>query len=177
VENILTLNDVQVRITHQNPDSNHIVGIIPAKKLAVGLFVANVKKSVGSTIHIKLASLKSTETCPPKFYNTYKISEISPYESEWSYGEIDFNTAIITEPTPFTSIPLSRRETVQNAISTVSVGSKWRSKNIIWVVVDKTEEKLAGRTRLRVWIETEDGRRGQAVYADSIAIKYTFISA
>ena len=171
------LKDVHVRITHQNSDGTHLVGLVVNSILALGLFVANARKSVGETVHIRQATLKSLESCPPKFFNPYKISLISPYESDWNYGEIDFNTAIFEGEVPFTSIPLSRREAIDNAVNTVNVGSRWRSKNVIWIIKDKTEEKLANRVRSRVWIETEDGRRGQAVYADSIAMKYEFLSA
>jgi len=172
-----TLSDVKLQIVHVNRDGNHVIGLIPSRKYAVGLFVASANRDIiGKAVHIKRAVIKNPEMCGTKFYGPYGISNISPFEHSWIYAEADVERVALEGEVPFKTIPLSRQENLRNAVDSVTVGSRWKSKNVIWVVKDSTEEKLGGRTRTRIWIETEDGRRGQAVYADSIAMKYQFIS-
>jgi hypothetical protein len=173
------VNNIQVRITYINRDGNHLVGLDLNNKTAIGLFVASARPDVvGKTIHIKKAKLKNQERCGSKFYGIYRISEIcGPYEYDWDYAEADVESVSFEGDVPFVTIPLSRREHLKNAVDSVVIGSRWKSQNVIWVVRDTTLEKLAGRERVRVWIDTEDGRRGQAVYADSIAMKYKLVAA
>lgn len=170
------LRNIDFKITRVNQQDNHIIGLAVREKMAIGLFVAHIKNPIGQTVRLISSQVKSSVLCGTRFYSPYGINHISPYESGWKYVELDFATAVFDGDPPFVSIPISRKESITNAINHVSVGSKWKSKNVIWVVRDSTIEKLVNVERKRVWIETEDGRRGQAVYADSIAMKYSLIS-
>lgn len=171
-----SISAVGLPVTYVNKERDHIVMLWRAKKLALGLFVSTTPNVTGLVTWISKANLKRIEDCPTKFYKTYKITDISPYESEWKYAEIDPNSIVFSEKPHFTPIPLAKSEIRNSIQAEIKVGSKWKNHKGIWVIRDSCIETLAGKNRQRVWIEKDKGGNGQAVYASSIIDGYKLIS-
>lgn len=172
----MTLGQETVRITHINENGDHVVGLIPHRKLVIGIYVSSARDVRGREIKISGAKIKIQQECPPKFYKPYKITEIGPYESNWSYAEIDVNTIIYAEDPPFIPVPISVSERRKTMTDMVRIGSVWANGKDTWVVRDLCTESLMGKTRQRVWITTPQGKRGQAIYLESLISNYYLTS-
>ena len=165
---------VVLQITHVNDSKDHIVALDRNRKWAIGIYVADAKDCLLSEIILSDATVKTDSECAVRFYNTYKISESSPYESSWRYLELDTDSVLYEKDIPFIPIPVAKQEKKNKLLSLAVPGSRWKDDKTTWIIQDSTIENLAGKSRQRVWITTEEGKRGQAVYADSLVSKYRY---
>ena len=162
-------------VTYVHEDGCHIVGLKKIDKKVIFLNVANAEKScIGETIKISSARHTSEVECPPKFYRSYGI--LDPHTYGWKFMKLITGTVVFAEPPPFRPIPLAREEERQSKSDSMSVGSIWTNGKSTWVIKDTHLERLAGQERLRVWVTDLDGKRGQALYADSIMSAYKRVS-
>ncbi len=195
-----TIRNLKVIIKSVNTETNHIVAINADNKVAFGWIAKSI---IGNPKHtavvINESRVKTINECAPRLYKAYGISDISPYEHGWLYGELESETADFGESLAFEPI-LDRNAPVPEtapaalaieekpeipAVATkptdpkmsaleerVRPGTIWDNGKTTWYVRDTCWEILGGRSKLRVWIVDENGKRGQAVYAENIAKDY-----
>jgi hypothetical protein len=173
---MIKLGPEELIITHISDDGSHVVGLIPDKKIAMGIYVANSKDIRGHKVRIASAMISKRLECAPKFYKSYRIHELSPYESNWTYVEAISDSVIYTETPPFTPIPMSTSDRKRLLLDAVTVNSIWSNDKDTWVVRDTCIERLMGKEKVRVWVTTTAGKRGQALYAESLINGYYLIA-
>lgn len=167
----ITLEPFQFIITFVHESGSHVIGLRTDEKRVVFLNVANAEsKCINETVKIASAKTLSDSDCPPKFYKPYGISD--PYAYGWKFSKLITESVVFAEEPPFRPIPLSKNEIRGNLIDSMVVGSVWTNGKNTWVIRDSQIEKLAGSQRLRVWVTDANGKKGQAVYADSLAVTY-----
>jgi hypothetical protein len=166
-----TLEPFSFRITYVHEDGSHVIGIRFYEKKVVFLNVASADKSnIGDTVRISTAKCLSESDCPPKFYKAYGITD--PYTHGWKFQRLVTGTVVFEEPPTFRPIPIAKAEEKVSLMDAMTIGSTWSNAKNRWVIKDKHLERLAGVERLRVWVTDENGKRGQALYADSLMQAY-----
>lgn len=166
-----TLEPFEFRISYVHDDGCHVIGLRRYDKKVVFLNVASAEKScIGERVVIQIARCITEVECPPKFYKPYGI--LDPYEHGWKFQKLIPESVIFSEPPPFNPIPLAKSETRHNVLTNISVNSVWSNGKNTWVIKDTHMEKLAGQERMRIWVTDEKGKRGQALYADSLIGAY-----
>jgi len=162
-------------ITYVPEDGCHIIGLKKIDKQVIFVNVANVDKSaIGKNVRIISAKSLSESECPPRFYKPYGIFD--PHTHGWKFLKLISGTVVFGGDLPFRPIPLAKFEEKQSLLDSMSVGSLWSSGKTTWVIKDTHLERLAGNERLRVWVTDLNGKRGQAIYADSIISSYKRVS-
>ena len=166
-----TLSSFSFKITYVHESGTHVIGLRKIDKKVVFLNVAHAEQScVGQYVHILSARMIEESECPPKFYKPYGIND--PYEHGWKFQRLVNGSVIFEMKPPFREIPISTAENRENNVGAMKVGTSWSNGKQTWVVRDTCIEKLAGQEKLRVWITDESGRRGQAMYAESLFKSY-----
>lgn len=167
-----TLRPFEFRISYVHDDGCHVVGLKRLERQVVFLSVANAEKScIGEKVSISGAKINQIEDCPPKFYRAYGITD--PYEYGWTFLKLIPESVTFGQKPPFTPIPLAKSEVRVNKLDSVTIGSVWSYKQKTFVIKEMCIEKFCGKERMRVWVTDENGKRGQAMYADSITETYT----
>jgi hypothetical protein len=170
-----TLDPFEFRISYVHDDGCHVVGLRRYDKQVIFCNVAFADKScIGERVAIQTARAILAVDCPPRFYKAYGI--LDPYEHGWKFLKLIPGTVVFSENPPFKEIPLAKAEVRQNVLDSVVKDSVWTNGKNTWVIQDTHLERLAGQERLRVWVTDKDGKRGQALYADSLVGAYKKIA-
>lgn len=163
----ITLEPFSFKITYVHDDGENVVGIRRLEKKVIFLNVAHADKScLGAQVFISTAKMISESECPPKFYKPYGI--LDPHEYGWRFQRLVTGSVVFENPPPFREIPIAKNEVRNNIYDTMKIGTVWSNGKQTWVIKDIHVEKLAGQAKLRLWITDTSGKRGQAVYAESI---------
>jgi hypothetical protein len=165
------LEPFNFEITYVHDDGCHVIGLRKLDKTVVFVNVAAANKScIGKRVYVVSSRIVGESECPAKFYKPYGISD--PYEYGWKFHKLVTGSVVFGDPPPFREIPLSKAEKRQSTLDAMKKGTTWTNGKVTWVIRDECEERLDGNVKKRIWVSTPEGRRGQALYAESLLQGY-----